>query len=110
MEEQQFFGYYVPDLEYLGIVVFDENGQAITIEEKPAKPKSSYAVTDSFIFCSDDRKCQGVKISAPEEIVFRYGWIDKDGFLKSAEKYEKSHYGQHLKEVAEGKVRGYDSY
>ena len=49
---------------------------------------------------------QGVKISALEEIAFRYGWIDKDGLMKSAEKYGKSPYGQHLKAVAEGKVRG----
>ena len=51
-------------------------------------------------------KRQGIKISAPEEIAFRYGWIDKEGLLKSAEKYGKSPYGQHLKAVAEGKVRG----
>lgn len=51
-------------------------------------------------------KRQGIKISAPEEIAFRYGWIDKEGILKSAEKYGKSPYGEHLKAVAEGKVRG----
>ena len=51
-------------------------------------------------------KRQGIKISAPEEIAFRYGWIDKEGLLKSAEKYGKSPYGQHLKAVSEGKVRG----
>lgn len=45
-------------------------------------------------------KRQGIKISAPEEIAFRYGWIDKDGLPKSAEKYGKSPYGQHLKAVA----------
>lgn len=49
---------------------------------------------------------QGVKISAPEEIAFRYSWINKEGLIKSAEKYGKSPYGQHLKAVAEGKVRG----
>jgi glucose-1-phosphate thymidylyltransferase len=49
---------------------------------------------------------QGVKISAPEKIAFRYGWIDKEELLKSAEKYGKSPYGQHLKAVVEGKVRG----
>ena len=47
---------------------------------------------------------QGVKISAPEEIAFRYGWITKDELLSSAEKYGKSPYGQHLKTVAEGKI------
>lgn len=48
-------------------------------------------------------KRQGVKISAPEEIAFRNGWIDKETLLKSAERYGKSPYGKHLKNVAEGK-------
>lgn len=51
-------------------------------------------------------KRQGIKISAPEEIAYRYQWIDKTELLASAEKYGKSPYGQHLKAVAEGKVRG----
>ncbi len=46
----------------------------------------------------------GVKISAPEEIAYRYGWISKDELLQSAERYGKSPYGQHLKTVADGKV------
>lgn len=160
------FGYYVPDPERFGVVAFDENGQATSIEEKPKNPKSNYAVTglyfypagvakkakevkpsargeleittlnemylnegkldvqllgrgfawldtgtmDSLVEAADFvqmiEKRQGIKISAPEEIAFRYGWIDKEGLLKSAEKYGKSPYGQHLKAVAEGKVRG----
>ena len=160
------FGYYVPDPERFGVVAFDDNGQATSIEEKPLNPKSNYAVTglyfypegvsakanevkpsargeleittlnkmymnegkldvqllgrgfawldtgtmDSLIeaatFVQMVEKRQGVKISAPEEIAFRYGWIDKDGILKSAEKYGKSPYGQHLKAVAEGRLRG----
>ena len=51
-------------------------------------------------------KRQGIKISAPEEIAFRNGWIDQDKLLESAERYGKSPYGSHLKAVAEGKVRG----
>ena len=51
-------------------------------------------------------KRQDIKISAPEEIAFRYEWINKDELLESAAKYGKSPYGQHLKAVAEGKVRG----
>ena len=49
-------------------------------------------------------KRQGVKISAPEEIAYRNGWITKDILLTSAEKYGKSPYGQHLKNVADGKL------
>ena len=165
-ERATVFGYYVSDPERFGVVAFDENGQATSIEEKPTEPKSNYAVTglyfypsgvsakanevkpsargeleittlnemylnegkldvqllgrgfawldtgtmDSLIeaasFVQMIEKRQGIKISAPEEIAFRYGWIDKERLLKSAEKYGKSPYGQHLKAVAEGKVRG----
>lgn len=51
-------------------------------------------------------KRQGIKISAPEEIAFRNGWIDREKLLESAERYGKSPYGTHLKAVATGKVRG----
>lgn len=47
---------------------------------------------------------QGIKISAPEEIAYRNGWIDKEKLLESAEKYGKSPYGEHLKAVAEDKI------
>lgn len=50
-------------------------------------------------------KRQGVKISALEEIAFRRGWIDEKQLLASAEKYGKSSYGQHLRNVASGKFR-----
>jgi len=50
-------------------------------------------------------KRQGVKISAPEEIAYKYGWISKEKLLESAERYGKSPYGAHLKTVAEGKIR-----
>ena len=43
--------------------------------------------------------------SAPEEIAFKYGWIDRETLLTSAERYGKSPYGQHLKNVADGKLR-----
>lgn len=49
-------------------------------------------------------KRQNIVISAPEEISYKYGWINKEELLKSAEKYGKSQYGKHLKDVAEGKV------
>jgi len=50
-------------------------------------------------------KRQGVKISAPEEIAYRYEWINKEKLLESAEKYGKSPYGKHLQSVAEGKFK-----
>lgn len=50
-------------------------------------------------------KRQGVKISAVEEIAYKNGWISKDKLMESAERYGKSTYGQHLKKVAEGKIK-----
>ena len=158
------YGYYVNDPERFGIVEFDENGKVLSVEEKPKKPKSNYAITglyfypkgvselakkvepsdrgeleittlndmylkkgkldaellgrgfawldtgtmDSLLEAADFvrmiEKRQGVKISAPEEIAFRYGWIDKAMLMSSAKKYGKSPYGTHLKAVAEGKI------
>ena len=160
------FGYYVTDPERFGVVEFDETEKVISIEEKPANPKSNYAVTglyfypagvsamahevkpsargeleittlnemyltksqldvqllgrgfawldtgtmDSLVEAADFvhmvEKRQSIKISAPEEIAFRNGWIDKEKLLESAERYGKSPYGMHLKAVAFGKVRG----
>ena len=157
------FGYYVNDPERFGVVAFDENGKATSIEEKPKNPKSNYAVTglyfypsgvsakakevkpsargeleitslnemylheeildvqllgrgfawldtgtmDSLVeaaeFVQMIEKRQGVKISAPEEIAFRNEWISKEKLLESAARYGKSPYGQHLKNVADGK-------
>ena len=159
------FGYYVTDPERFGVVAFDENGKATSIEEKPNEPKSNYAVTglyfypagvsdkakkvkpsargeleittlnemylneglldvqllgrgfawldtgtmDSLVEAADFvqmiEKRQGIKISAPEEIAYMNGWINKEKLLESAERYGKSPYGAHLKAVAEGKVR-----
>ena len=48
---------------------------------------------------------QGIQISAIEEIAYRNGWISKEKLLQSAEKYGKSPYGQHLRKVAEGKIK-----
>ena len=48
---------------------------------------------------------QGIKISAPEEIAFRNGWIDNRALLDAAKRYGKSAYGAHLQRVAEDKIR-----
>lgn len=159
------FGYYVTDPERFGVVDFDENGKATSIEEKPKKPKSNYAVTGLYFYPGDVCKRanrvqpsargeleittlndmylqdglldvqllgrgfawldtgtmesllqaanfvetietrQGITISAPEEIAYLNCWIDKSQLLKSAKDYGKSPYGEHLKAVAEGKLK-----
>ena len=62
---------------------------------------------DSLVEASDFvcmlEKRQGIKISAPEEIAYRNGWITKEKLLESATRYGKSPYGEHLKHVAEGR-------
>ncbi len=63
------------------------------------------SLVDAADFVRMIEKRQGVKISAPEEIAFRFEWITKEEILHSAEKYGKSPYGEHLRTVAEGKVR-----
>lgn len=50
-------------------------------------------------------KRQGIKISAVEEIAYKNGWITKEKLTESAERYGKSTYGQHLKRVAERKIK-----
>ena len=48
---------------------------------------------------------QGIKISAPEEIAYKNGWINREKLIESANKYGKSPYGAHLKAVAENKIK-----
>ncbi len=62
------------------------------------------SLVDAADFVRMIEKRQGIKISAPEEIAFRNGWISKEKLLESAARYGKSPYGEHLKQVAEGKI------
>ncbi len=61
------------------------------------------SLTDASTFVQMIQNRQGVEISAPEEIAYKHGWITKDKLFESAERYGKSPYGQHLKNVAVGK-------
>jgi glucose-1-phosphate thymidylyltransferase len=63
------------------------------------------SLLDAGNFVQTIEKRQGIRISAPEEIGYINGWINKDKLLESAKSYGKSPYGQHLRNVAEGKVK-----
>ena len=63
------------------------------------------SLVDAADFVRMIEKRQSIKISAPEEIAFKNGWITKDKLIESAARYGKSPYGEHLKAVAEGKVK-----
>ncbi len=63
------------------------------------------SLVDAADFVRMVEQRQGIKISAPEEIAYQNGWINKKELIESAEKYGKSPYGAHLKAVAEGKIR-----
>ncbi len=154
------FGYMVADAQRYGVVEIDGSGRAVSIEEKPAAPRSNLAVTGLYFYDNDvldiaasikpsargeleitdvnriymergqldvaimgrgfawldtgthdslleagsfveilERR-QGLKISCPEEIAYRKGFIDRARLMKAAERYGKSGYGAYLRRVA----------
>jgi glucose-1-phosphate thymidylyltransferase len=150
------FAYPVHDPERYGVVEFDAQGHAVSLEEKPQQPKSRYAVTglyfydnnvvdiaanlqpsargeleitdvnrvylqrnalavtvmgrghawldtgthesliDASLFISTIEKRQGLKVSCPEEIAWRMGWIDSAALATLAAPLAKNGYGQYL--------------
>ena len=63
------------------------------------------SLVDAADFVRTLEKRQGLKISAIEEIAYNKGWISKEALIESAKRYGKSPYGQHLMNVAEGKIQ-----
>ena len=108
------FGYYVEDPERFGIVEITDLNR-MYLEEGTLDVVTlgrGYAWLDTgtvpalneaaeFVKVVEDR--QGIMISAIEEIAYKNGWISKEKLLESAKLYGKSAYGQHLKNVADGK-------
>ena len=63
------FGYHVPDPERFGVVDFDSNNRVISLEEKPVKPKSNYAVTGLYFYDNSViQKAKSLKLSARGEL------------------------------------------
>ena len=158
------FAYPVNDPERYGVVEFNAKGTAVSLEEKPAKPKSRYAVTGLYFYDNDVvkmaenlkpsargeleitdlnriylnqgnlhvevmgrgmawldtgthdslieagafiqtiEKRQGLKVSCPEEIAYRMGFINAAQVEVMAKKYAKNGYGQYLTQILNERV------
>ncbi|EPK7359259.1 glucose-1-phosphate thymidylyltransferase RfbA [Kluyvera intermedia] len=156
------FAYHVNDPERYGVVEFDKNGRAISLEEKPIEPKSNYAVTGLYFYDNDVisiaksltpsprgeleitdinriylergklsvammgrgyawldtgthqslieasnfiatiEERQGLKVSCPEEIAYRKGFIDAQQIRKLASPLSKNAYGKYLLKMING--------
>jgi glucose-1-phosphate thymidylyltransferase len=156
------FGYWVKNPAAFGVVEFDAKGRPTSIEEKPDKPKSNYAVTGLYFydaevvslakslrpsargeleitdlnrvylergtlrveklgrgtawldtgtpdallqasnFVQTIQARQGLQIACPEEIAFRFGWIDKARLVALAAPLRKTAYGQYLLDLTDG--------
>jgi len=158
------FAYHVQDPERYGVAEFDQQGRVLSLEEKPAHPKSQYAVTGLYFYDEDVvelakqikpsprgeleitdlnrlylereklhveimgrgyawldtgtheslldaskfiatlEQRQGLKVSCPEEIAYRQGWISAEQLRQLAEPLLKNGYGQYLMRVISEKL------
>ncbi len=158
------FGYWVRDASAYGVAEFDAEDRVIGLEEKPANPKSHYAVAGLYFYdervvefarnlkpsargeleITDLNRCylddgslhlqklgrgiawldtgnpdmllqaasfvqtvqerQGLRVSCPEEIAFRKGWIDQKALGERGQALHKTAYGQYLIDLAEGRL------